>query len=92
MAADQITEFDEALSSLVHAALAKIGMQQNIDMRKISAWVAIASVPTMVAGIYGMNFEHMPELPLAMGPPHGTGVMISVCSCLYYTFRRNHWL
>ena len=46
----------------MQAALAKVGMQQNTDMRKISAWVAIAAVPTMIAGIYGMNFDHMPEL------------------------------
>ena len=61
-AADRITGYDEMLTSLVQAAQAKVGMQQNTDMRKISAWVAIAAVPTMVAGIYGMNFDHMPEL------------------------------
>lgn len=51
--ADQIASYDEMLSSLVQAALARVGMQQNTDMRKISAWVAIAAVPTMIAGIYG---------------------------------------
>ena len=65
LAADRIASYDEMLSSLVQAALAKVGMQQNTDMRKISAWVAIAAVPTMIAGIYGMNFEHMPELSWA---------------------------
>ena len=68
-AADQIASYDEMLSSLVQAALGKVGMQQNIDMRKISAWVAIAAVPTMIAGIYGMNFEHMPELKWTWGYP-----------------------
>ena len=68
-AADRIASYDEMLSSLVQAALAKVGMQQNTDMRKISAWVAIAAVPTMIAGIYGMNFEHMPELSLVWGYP-----------------------
>jgi hypothetical protein len=66
-AADRIASYDEMLSSLVQAALAKVGMQQNVDMRKISAWVAIAAVPTMIAGIYGMNFENMPELSWEWG-------------------------
>ena len=51
--AERISEYDEVLSSLVDAALARVTMQQNLDMRKISSWVAIAAVPTMVAGIYG---------------------------------------
>ena len=55
-AADHINSFDEMLSSLVEARLGKVAMQKNVDMRKISAWVAIAAVPTMIAGIYGMNF------------------------------------
>lgn len=61
-AADKIGSYDELLTSLVNAALGKVAMQQNTDMRKISAWVGIAAFPTMLAGIYGMNFEHMPEL------------------------------
>jgi magnesium transporter len=91
-AADQITSYDEMLSSLVQAALAKVGMQQNTDMRKISAWVAIAAVPTMIAGIYGMNFEHMPELSWAYGYPAVLLFMAVVCGFLYRNFRRNHWL
>jgi magnesium transporter len=91
-AADRIASYDEMLSSLVQAALAKVGMQQNVDMRKISAWVAIAAVPTMIAGIYGMNFEHMPELAWTWGYPAVLTLMASVCGFLYFTFRRNHWL
>ena len=66
-AADRIASYDELLSSLVQAALGKVAMQQNVDMRKISAWVAIAAVPTALAGIYGMNFDHMPELHCDVG-------------------------
>ena len=82
-AADQITSYDEMLSSLVQAALAKVGTQQNTDMRKISAWVAIAAVPTMIAGIYGMNFDDMPELHQVWGYPvvlldHGDRVLAAV--------------
>ena len=47
---------------MLSAHLASVSVKQNADMRRISAWVAIAAVPTMIAGIYGMNFEHMPEL------------------------------
>jgi magnesium transporter len=91
-AADQITSYDEMLTSLVQAALAKVGMQQNTDMRKISAWVAIAAVPTMIAGIYGMNFEHMPELSWTYGYPAVLSVMALICGFLYRNFRKNHWL
>lgn len=92
LAADRIASYDEMLSSLVLAASAKVDMQQNTDMRKISAWVAIAAVPTMIAGIYGMNFENMPELAWEWGYPAVLGLMVSVCTFLYVTFRRNHWL
>jgi magnesium transporter len=91
-AADRISSYDEMLSSLVHAGLAKVAMQQNTDMRKISAWVAIAAVPTALAGIYGMNFEHMPELEWTYGYPMVIGIMLVVCSILYVTFRHNDWL
>ena len=91
-AAERIASYDELLSSLVQAALGKVAMQQNIDMRKISAWVAIAAVPTALAGIYGMNFEDMPELDWAFGYPTVLLVMVTVCLLLYRTFRRNNWL
>ncbi len=89
---DRIASYDELLSSLVQAALGKVAMQQNTDMRKISAWVAIAAVPTAVAGIYGMNFDDMPELDWAWGYPTVLMVMATVCVLLYSTFRRNNWL
>jgi magnesium transporter len=92
LAADRIASYDEMLSSLVQAALAKVGMQENLDMRKISAWAAMAAVPTMIAGIYGMNFENMPELAWQWGYPAVLLFMLGVCSFLYVTFRRNNWL
>jgi magnesium transporter len=91
-ASDRITSYDDMLSSLVQAALGKVAMQQNVDMRKISAWVAIAAVPTALAGIYGMNFEHMPELHWTFGYPMVLLIMATVCVLLYRTFRHNHWL
>ena len=92
MASDRIASYDEMLSSLVHAALAKVGMQDNLDMRKISAWAAMLAVPTAIAGIYGMNFENMPELSWRWGYPAVLLLMLSICIFLYITFRRNKWL
>ncbi|WP_201298169.1 magnesium and cobalt transport protein CorA [Nocardia sp. CY41] len=90
--AERINDFDEALSALISAALARIGVQQNTDMRKISAWVAIAAVPTMIAGIYGMNFDHMPELHQVWGYPMVWALILAICTGLFFTFRRNKWL
>lgn len=91
-ASDRITSYDEMLSSLVQAAAGKVAMQQNIDMRKISAYVAIAAVPTAIAGIYGMNFDNMPELHWAYGYPAVLLLMVIICGLLFRAFRRNHWL
>jgi magnesium transporter len=90
--AERITAYDELLTSLVNAALAKITLQQNTDMRKISAWVAIIAVPTMIAGIYGMNFDHMPELHWKLGYPMVIVMVLVICTVLYRVFRRNKWL
>ena len=68
--------FDETLSTLLDAAIAKVTVQQNTDMRRISAWVAIAAVPTMIAGIYGMNFDRMPELHWEYGYYLVVGVIV----------------
>jgi magnesium transporter len=77
---------------VLEANLTQVSVRQNEDMRRISAWVAIAAVPTMIAGIYGMNFESMPELNWEFGYPLILGVTIAVCIGLYRMFRRNGWL
>ncbi|MDN5859539.1 MAG: magnesium and cobalt transport protein CorA [Pseudonocardia sp.] len=89
---ERIAGFNELLTTLVDAVLAKITMRQNNDMRKISAWVAIISVPTMIAGIYGMNFDVMPELRHPLGYPAVLLVILLACSGLFRVFRRNEWL
>jgi magnesium transporter len=91
-AADQIASYDENLSSLVQAALARVEMQQNTDMRKISAWAGILAVPTMIAGIYGMNFEYMPILKWHWGYPAVLIGMVVIVALLYRNFRRRDWL
>ncbi len=67
-------------------------MRQNEDMRKISAWVAILAVPTLIAGIYGMNFDNMPELHWHFGYPMVIALILVVCSLLYLRFKRSGWL
>ncbi|HLS44774.1 MAG TPA: magnesium and cobalt transport protein CorA, partial [Ornithinicoccus sp.] len=89
---DHIETYDRLLADIFNAHLAQISIQQNNDMRQISAWVAIAAVPTMVAGIYGMNFEHMPELDWTLGYPVVLGLMALVCGLLYRAFKRSGWL
>ncbi len=74
------------------ANLAQVSQQQNDDMRKISAWVAIAAGPTMIAGIYGMNFAHMPELEWTVGYPLVLLLMASACLLLYRSFWLRDWL
>jgi magnesium transporter len=91
-AADRIASYDDMLDSLVQAALARVGMQQNSDMRKISAWAGIVAVPTMIAGIYGMNFEFMPELKWHWSYPVVVAVMATSCLVLYFAFRKVNWL
>jgi magnesium transporter len=88
----RIESFRQLLDSALEANLTQVSMQQNEDMRKISAWVAIAAVPTMVAGIYGMNFEHMPELQWRFGYPLMLAIVITICLFLYWRFKRAGWL
>ena len=89
---EQVASFDELLTSILQAGLARLTVAENEDMRKISAWVAIAAVPTMIAGIYGMNFQYMPELQHEWGYPFALGLMATVCGTLYRGFKRNGWM
>lgn len=89
---ERVVNFDELLTTLVDATLAKITLQQNTDMRKITAWAAIIAVPTALAGIYGMNFDYMPETHWRYGYPVVVTIILSICLLLYRIFRRNRWL
>ena len=88
----RVTSFRELLSSALQANLTQVSVRQNEDMRKISAWVAIAAVPTMVAGIYGMNFDHMPELHWRYGYYTVIFLIALVCFALYRRFKQVGWL
>ena len=87
-----VDQFRELLSTALGANLTQINVRQGEDMRRITAWVAIAAVPTAIAGIYGMNFDHMPELRWTFGYPLILGVIATVCLYLYWRFRRAGWL
>jgi len=98
---DHIETYDRLLTDILNAHLAQISVQQNDDMRRISAWVAIAAVPTMIAGIYGMNFHNIPELEASFdvgGHEYYYGyfvvvaVMLVACGSLYRAFKRSKWL
>ncbi len=80
------------LDAALTASLTQISVRQNDDMRKISAWVAMAAVPTMVAGIYGMNFENMPELQWAGGYPLVLSLTAIAVALLYRQFKKSGWL
>ncbi len=88
----RVDGFRELLASVLQANLTQVSVRQNEDMRKISAVVAIVAVPTMIAGIYGMNFEHMPELGWRFGYPLVLLVMATICTLLYRQFKRVGWL
>jgi magnesium transporter len=89
---DQIEALDSLLSTAHDAHLARITVQQNDDMRRISAYVAMAAVPTLIAGIYGMNFENMPELTWRYGYFVLMAFMALVVLVLWRSFKRSGWL
>jgi magnesium transporter len=91
-AKEQISAFDELLNSILQAHLAQVSVAQNEDMRKITAWAALIAIPTMVCGVYGMNFDHMPELHWRFGYPLALAVVGVACLVLYRGFKRNGWL
>ncbi|MEV1023936.1 magnesium and cobalt transport protein CorA [Streptomyces sp. NPDC050264] len=89
---EQVIGFDELLNSILQANLAQASVAQNEDMRKITSWAAIVAVPTMVCGVYGMNFEHMPELHWRFGYPLVLSVTVAACFAIHRTLKRNGWL
>lgn len=98
-ATDSLDAADRMLTDMLQADLARvsvrqaeISLRQNEDMRKISAWAAIAVVPTAIGGIYGMNFDHMPELRWRYGYLVVILAMALSCLALFREFRRRGWL
>jgi magnesium transporter len=90
--AEEVDSLDQLLSTAFDAHLAQIQVTQNEDMRKISAGVGLVVVPTLIAGVYGMNFQHMPELGWQLGYPFALLLMVASVSGLWIWFKRSGWL
>lgn len=84
--------FRDMLSDILVVNLTLIGVRQNDQTKKISAWAAILIVPTLITGIYGMNFDYMPELHWTFGYPFALALMVSISVGLYAVFRHVRWL
>jgi magnesium transporter len=91
-AADVVETLDGLLSTAFDAHLARISVQQNDDMRKISAGVGLVAAPTLIAGVYGMNFDHMPELGWYAGYPFALTLMVLTSAALWVWFKKSGWL
>jgi magnesium transporter len=89
---EMIDSVRDLLGTALEAHLSLISVSQNEDTRRLAAWAAIIAVPTMVAGIYGMNFEVMPELQWQFGYPVVLGITLVICLTLYVKFKKSHWL
>jgi magnesium transporter len=89
---EQIEGFRAMLSDILSVNLTLVGIRQNDQTRKVSAWAAILFAPTLVAAVYGMNFDHMPELHWALGYPFALTLMLVIAATLYLAFRRAGWL
>ncbi|MCA2212623.1 magnesium/cobalt transporter CorA [Jidongwangia harbinensis] len=89
---EQVSSYDDLLNSILQARLAQVTVDQNNDMRKIAAWAGISAVWTALAGVYGMNFAHMPETQWQYGYPVVVTLMLGISVLLYRAFRRNGWL
>jgi magnesium transporter len=89
---EMIDTLRELLTTALEANLSLISVSQNEAMKRLAGWAAIIAVPTMIAGIYGMNFKFMPELDWALGYPVTMVVMLGACGFLYYRFKRSGWL
>jgi magnesium transporter len=91
-AAEAIDSIDHLLDNALQAHLAQLSVQQNEDMRKLTAGATIFAVPTAIAGVYGMNFEHMPELTWTFGYPACLLVIAGLCGYIYRRFKKSGWL
>jgi magnesium transporter len=89
---DMIDSLRELLGTALEANASLISEQHTVQTKRLAAWAAIIAVPTMVAGIYGMNFEQMPELRWELGYPVVVGFMVIACVGLFAGFRRSGWL
>jgi magnesium transporter len=91
-AEDRVESLRELLTGALEANVALVTVRQNEIVQKISGWAAVIAVPTLISGIYGMNFKHMPELDWTYGYPYALALMLALASLLYLLLRRAQWL
>ncbi|MDI6101947.1 magnesium and cobalt transport protein CorA [Actinoplanes sp. NEAU-A12] len=91
-AVDRVGGFDDLVNSILQARLTQVSVDQNHDMRKIASWAAIAAVPTVIAGVFGMNFEHMPGLDSPYGFYGAIGAMLLISGGAYHRLKKSGWL
>jgi len=84
--------FRELLQNILSVNLTMVGLSQNEQVKKISAWAAILFAPTLVGTVYGMNFDHMPELHWTLGYPFALTLMAIISVVLYLSFKRHGWM
>ena len=84
--------YRDMLSDILVVNLTLISVRQNDQTKKISAWAAILIVPTLIASIYGMNFDYMPELHWTFGYPFALALMVAISVSLYAVFKHVEWL
>jgi magnesium transporter len=89
---DRVEGFRHLLTAVLDANVSLVSIRQNDIVRKISGWAAIIAVPTLITGVYGMNFENMPELDWTFGYPFALLLMLALASGLYALLRRVDWL
>ena len=89
---EEVTLLGEALDGLLNTNLARVTVRQNVIIQQVSAWAAIAAVATIITGIYGMNFRHMPELGWIFGYPLAIAIMALTVVVLRWYFKRVGWL
>lgn len=89
---ERIDSMREVLSSVLEANLSLMSVNQNEVMKRLAAWAAILAAPTLLAGIWGMNFEGMPELHLPQAYPGALAMMFALCGFLYWRFKKAGWL
>jgi len=82
----------DTVTTALQVNLAMITIGESEVTKRLAAYAALVAVPTMIAGIYGMNFEHMPELNWAFGYPLSIVVMVAIDAYLFYRFRKAGWL
>ena len=89
---EELAQLSSRLDGLLNANLARVTVRQNVTVQKVSAWAALAAVPTIITGIYGMNFRYFPELGWPFGYPLAIVTMVVAVVVLRWNFKRIGWL